>query len=263
MLVVTEAQQTTAAVGGLGQVRLAALTLFEPGELAERLPVVELAQQCAEETVRYYRNEAIDGRYGYQLFRRAIVFRDDQAWREVERVYRGQLERWARGNRLYPHAGEDAEALANRALENLWRRVDARGFAGFPNLSSILGYLQRSVYNLVIDAARMRTREQQRAEALGQSLAGRAVLSAQGHALDRVRAHELWSSVRDHCRNERELRIAYCYLVLSLKPSDIQALFPTMFASTSVINATLATLLKRLRRSPSLRRQFQDAPAVH
>lgn len=262
MLVMSEAHGAP-AIGGLGCVRLAMLTLYEPAELVERLPVDQLAQQCAEETMRYYRSETIDGRYGYQLFRRAIVLHDDHAWREVERIYRGQLERWARTNRLFPQAGEEAEALANRALENLWRRVDATGFAGFPNLSSILGYLQRSVHNLVIDAARMRTREQQRAEALGQSLASRVVPTPQGYALDQVQAAEIWALVREQCRNEREQRVAYCYLVLGLKPSDILALFPAVFGSTAVINATLATLLKRLRRSPALRRQRQEAGVIH
>lgn len=250
-----------AVSGSLGRVRLAALTLYEPAELIKRLPVDDLAEQCADETLRYYRCEAIDGRYGYQLFRRAIVNRDERAWQELERIYRGQLERWARCHRLYAQAGEEAEALANRALENLWRRVDAEGFASFPNLSSLLGYLQRSIHNLVIDYARMGMREQQRARALGQALVGRPALSPQGRALDHVRADEIWSMVRDHCRHEREQCVAYCYLVLGLKPADILALYPETFATTAAINATLATLLKRLRRSPALKQQRLETAA--
>lgn len=255
MLVDSYAPTAQAMVGGLGRVRLASLTLYGASEVVEHLALADLAEQCAAETVRYYRSEAIDGRYGYQLFRRAIVLQDELAWREIERIYRSHLERWARSARLYPYAGEDAEALANRALENLWRRVDPAAFASFPNLSSILGYLQRSVNNLVIDAARTRTREQQRAEALGQSLIGRIPPSPQGRAFDHVRTSEIWAVVERHCRNEREHQVAYCYLVLGLKPSDILALMPATFTSTVAINATLATLLKRLRRSPAVREQ--------
>jgi DNA-directed RNA polymerase specialized sigma24 family protein len=248
-------------VGCLGRTRLAAIVLYEPTEVLSRLPVDDLAEQCAEETLRYYRAEANDGRFGYQLFRRAIVSRDELAWEALERIYRAQLVRWARCHRLYAQAGEEAEELANRALENLWRRVDAEGFAAFPNLNSILGYLQRSVYNLVIDQARMRAREQQRAQALGQALASRVLPTPQGRALDRVRADEIWTLVREHCRNEREERVAYCYLVLALKPSDILALYPEIFGATAVVNATLATLLKRLRRSPVLRQLCRETLA--
>jgi DNA-directed RNA polymerase specialized sigma24 family protein len=261
MIVVAPVGQRRATVGCLGRSRLAGIVLYEPTDAIERMPLGFLAEQCAEETLRYYRAEANDGRYGYQLFRRAIVSRDEQAWEAIERIYRTQLVRWARCHRLYAQAGEEAEELANRALENLWRRVDADGFAAFPNLNSILGYLQRSIYNLVIDQARMRTREQQRAQALGQSMVGRLVPTPQGRALDQVRADEIWSIVREHCRNEREELVAHCYLVLGLKPSDILALHPQIFASTAVINATLATLLKRLRRSPALKRQCQESLA--
>jgi DNA-directed RNA polymerase specialized sigma24 family protein len=242
----------------LGKTRLDSLTLYEPGALMESLPVACLEEHCYEETLRYYRSEANDGRFGYQLFRRAIVERDEAAWQAVERIYRGQLERWARCHRLYQQAGEEAEALANRALENLWRRVDPDTFNSFPNLNSLLGYLQRCVYNLVIDQARMRAREQQRTQALGQALAGQVVPSPQGRALDHVRAGELWETVRAQCRNEREECVAYCYLVLALKPSDILALHGELFPSTATVNAILATLLKRLRRSPTLRRQCAE-----
>jgi hypothetical protein len=133
--------------------------------------------------------------------------------------------------------------------------------AAFPNLSSLLGYLQRCVCNLVIDQARMRAREQQRAQALGQALAGRLPSTPQGRALDRVRAEEIWHTVRALCRNEREQCVAYCYLMLGLKPSDILAWYPVEFGTTATINAVLATLLKRLRRNPALRRQYQETLA--
>jgi DNA-directed RNA polymerase specialized sigma24 family protein len=236
----------------LGKARMASLVLYEPTELLEALPLMSLEERCQEETLRYYRAEFSDGRYGYQLFRRAIVRQDDQAWRAVERVYQAQLVRWARCHRLYVQAGEEAEALANRALENLWRRVGAESFASFPNLNSILGYLQRSIYNLIIDQARMRVREQQRATALGLAMSSLVTPTPQGRALDRVRADEIWAMVRALCRGDREVRVAYSYLVLAMKPSDILAVFPNEFGTTAAINTVLATLLKRLRRNPLL-----------
>jgi DNA-directed RNA polymerase specialized sigma24 family protein len=248
----------SSTIGYLGTARIASLMLHDIGETMEHMPVGHLEERCYEETMRYYQREACDGRYGYQLFRRALVSRDQWAWEALERIYRSQLTRWARSHRLYAQAGEEAEALANRALENLWRRVGPASFDAFPNLNSILGYLQRCVYNLVIDQARMRAREQQRAHALAEALAGYVPTTPQSRALDRVRADEIWAVVRAHCRNEREERVAYSYLVLGLKPSDILALNPDLFETTTAINAMLATLLKRLRRSPAMRRECEE-----
>jgi DNA-directed RNA polymerase specialized sigma24 family protein len=248
----------TMTIASLGSVRISALMLYDAAELMERMPVGHLEERCYEETLRYYQRELCDGRYGYQLFRRALVCRDQWAWEALERIYRSQLVRWARSHRLYAQSGEEAEALANRALENLWRRVGPASFDAFPNLNSILGYLQRCVHNLVIDQARMRAREQQRAQALGEAMAGQVAPTAQGRALDQVRAGEIWSVVQAHCRNTREERVAYSYLVLGLKPSDILALYPDLFLNTTAINAVLATLLKRLRRSPAMRREYEQ-----
>lgn len=242
------------SVGCLGSSRLSSLMLYDTIELVQRMPVRSLEAHCYEETLRYYQHEPCDGRYGYQLFRRALVGRDESAWEALERVYRAQLVRWARSHRLYEQSGEEAEEYANRALENLWRRVGPARFDAFPNLNSILGYLQRSVHNLVIDQARVRTREQQRAQALAEAMMGDLSPTPQVRALDQVRAGEIWELVQAHCRHEREELVAYCYLVLSLKPSDILALYPAVFGTTATINALLATLLKRLRRSPVLRR---------
>lgn len=229
-------------------------------EAVELMSIHCLEERCAEETQRYYHSGIHDSRYGYQLFRLAIVERDHQAWAAIERLYRRQLMRWARGHRLYDQISEEAEALANRALENLWRRVGPTSFDDFNNLSSILGYLQRCVYNLVIDHARSQARERQRTQALAQeqAMAWPIHPTPQVRALDQVRAGEIWSTVRSLCRNDREVLAAYCYLVLNLKPSDIMACYPVEFGSTAAIHTLLATLLKRLRRSPLLRRECEE-----
>ena len=246
----------------LGTSRLSSLVIYEAEGTMETMPITALEAHCYEETLRYYQRLPCDGRYGYQLFRRALVTRDPGAWESVGRVYQSQLVRWARSHRLYEQTGEEAEEFANRAFENLWRRVGPARFDAFPNLNSILGYLQRCVQNLVIDQARVRAREQQRTQALADSMLGALAPSPQGWALDRVRADEIWEAVRAHCRNEREELVAYCYLVLQLKPSDILALYPEQLGATATINALIATLLKRLRRSPALRSQCQDVLEV-
>jgi hypothetical protein len=202
---------------------------------------------------------AIDERAGYQLFRSALVQRDQQAWTALERRYREQLARWARSHRLFIHAGEDAEALANQALTKLWLTVGPERFDAFPTLSSLLGYLRRCVQTLVIDEARLRTAEQRRARRMEQALMTRPATSPAGEALERARAGELWSEVRRACRDDLEERLAYGYLVLGLKPADLLALTPDLPGGAATINRILARLLRRLRRSQRLRQHWHEA----
>ena len=201
--------------------------------------------------------ETADDGDGYQLFRAALVQRDQAAWAAIERRYGAQLARWARGRRLYAQAGEEAEALANQALLRLWLTIGPDRFDAFPTLSSLLAYLRCCVNTLVIDQARLRLAEQRRIERLEQSLAARTAPSPAAEALERVRAGELWEAVRRECRDELEERLAYGYLMLGLKPSDLLAAMPTLPGGTATINGVLARLLRRLRRSQRLRQQWQ------
>jgi hypothetical protein len=218
---------------------------------------------CADDETRgTRRGEVSDGRYGYELFRRALEEQDQRAWVAVAQIYQGHLVRWARGHRLYRQAGEEAEALANRTLEHLWRWVGPAEFAAFPTLSSLLAYLHRCVGTIVIDHARAHLREQQRVRALQQASMRQPSSTPHGRALDRATERELWAIVRAHCRDEREEWVAYGTLMLGLKPRHVLALAPDRFASTATVNAVLAMLRRRLRRSAVLRRHLMHRPVA-
>jgi hypothetical protein len=221
------------------------------------LPVDRLADRCAEELADFARQGASDGRHGHQLFRRALVERDPRAWEALAAVYGPCLDRWARAHPLFIRSGEEAAAVANQALAQLWLQVGAARFAAFPTLACLLGYLRRCVDHLVIDAARARARERARAVALRRALASRGGASATGGALARVEAAELWALVRAQCRGEQEERLAYGALVLGLPPRELLALDEGTFGSVAAINAGLTNLRRRLRRSPALRQRLR------
>lgn len=251
-------------IGLLGASRLAGLILHAPAtpEFVETMPIDQLERHCLEETIRYLAHWHHDDRFGYQLFRRAIVERDQAAWAAIERIYHGQLTRWARAHRLFGQAGEEAEALANRALAYVWQRIDAAGFADFPTLSSLLAYLHRCISSMVVDQVRLRLREQRRAEAMGLAIADAATPTPQNQALDQARADEIWAMVDQLCRDDQERRLAYCHLVLEMRPAEILACHPDQFDHVGIIYTQLATLLKRLRRNPLLRQQCQETLAM-
>jgi hypothetical protein len=76
-------------------------------------PVAELARRCAEEMVCYRRGRPYDPRHCYELFRRALVGRDEEAWAALYSQYQRLMRRWV------AHAPGDPDGLVNQAFERL------------------------------------------------------------------------------------------------------------------------------------------------
>src|SRR5262249_33810519 len=91
---------------------------------------------------------------GYDLFRRAVVERDADAWATIAERYRRLLISWAVRCPAAQEAGEFSEDLADRALARAWAALSPERFAAFPSLAALLAYLRTCVAAAAIDAAR-------------------------------------------------------------------------------------------------------------
>jgi DNA-directed RNA polymerase specialized sigma24 family protein len=81
----------------------------------------------------------------YELFRRAIVERDVDAWAAIAGRYRQLLISWVVRCPGADHLGESYEDLADEALARAWRALSPEHFAAFPSLAALLAYLRRCV----------------------------------------------------------------------------------------------------------------------
>src|SRR5262247_3994627 len=89
--------------------------------------------------------------YGYELFRRAIVERDEDAWAEITVRYRRLLISWAGQCSAKLEIAEYGDDIADQAIARAWRALAPAQFATFPNLAALLGYLRACVAAVVID----------------------------------------------------------------------------------------------------------------
>ncbi|MDQ2996368.1 MAG: sigma-70 family RNA polymerase sigma factor, partial [Chloroflexota bacterium] len=69
---------------------------------------------------------------GYELFRRAIVERDDQAWIESAARYRPLLAAWASRCSASAALAESYDDLADQAFARAWSALSPERFASFP-----------------------------------------------------------------------------------------------------------------------------------
>jgi DNA-directed RNA polymerase specialized sigma24 family protein len=191
---------------------------------------------------------------GYELFRRAVVERDGDAWASIAANYRGLMMAWAARSNAIEVAGECCEDLADEALARAWMALSPQHFESFPNLAALLAYLRACVAAAVIDAARGRQSFERALQHVGHQYSP----SPEHDALAKMSGEELWRLLADTAASVAErvaLRERY---VFGLQPRRIQARHPELFADVRVVYTALRNLSERLRRHKGLRGLYDD-----
>src|SRR5919197_3581923 len=101
---------------------------------------------------------ATDDARDYELLRRAICERDDDAWAAVLERYTRLVRSWVRQHPTAADHPGDEDARVNRAFERFWRAVTPERFAGFANLASLLMYLKMCAGTVTLDEVRSASR---------------------------------------------------------------------------------------------------------
>lgn len=79
-----------------------------------------LALRCGQESERFFRRQDYDPRYCFELFRRAILHRNSQAWEIIYTQYRPLVAGWVERHPTFPTSHEENEYFVNRAFEKMW-----------------------------------------------------------------------------------------------------------------------------------------------
>jgi RNA polymerase sigma factor (sigma-70 family) len=225
------------------------------------LTLAGIAHRCTQETERYFRRRGHDPRYCFELFRRAIVDRDQRAWEHVYAQYRPLVIHWVRRHSAFPGSGEEAPYFVNRAFEKMWTALTPAKFDRFRDLSPLLRYLQMCVHSAILDQVRAAEQRVVDAEAetmrAGEEEDGAAV---EAQALARVRREELWRAIDARLHDEKERCVVYGSFVLALKPRELCAQYRDTFRDVREVYRVKENVLARLRRDAELARLFgQDA----
>lgn len=195
---------------------------------------------------------------GYELFRRAIVERDDDAWAEIAMRYRRLLIAWAGQCSAKVQIAEDGDAIADQALARAWRALSSAEFAAFPNLAALMAYMRACVAAVVIDANRSQVAYErvQQCVRLGDVATPEDLLMAQWAR------EELWRCAIEVAATPQERAILIDSFVFELPPRAIHARHPRLFASVDDVYAIKRNLLNRLQRSRAIRDLRAEALAV-
>jgi DNA-directed RNA polymerase specialized sigma24 family protein len=200
-----------------------------------------------------YQHELSD-REGYDLFRRAIEERCDEAWSAIYTRYRPLLVAWSRQSHARTPSAEAAEDLADRALARAWAALTPERFAQFAGLPALLSYLRACVTATVIDSSRIEvTRDR-----AYQKLVSHAVLTPEQIVVDESVRVALWRTIAPLVASDRERIVLIESFVLALAPRQIHTRHPDYFTDVGEVYGAKRNLINRLLRSRDLQRLYDE-----
>lgn len=214
-----------------------------------------LARRALAESRRFYRHEEYEPRFAYELFRRALVERDEAAWSTIFEQYSPLVEHWARRTGAFTVSGETSDYFVSAAFTRFWRAIPAERFSSFPSLASLLNYLRRCATCVVIDSAR----SQSFADLLPEESVNwndQRLGHADEEATERVSRDEFWRLIDGLLSSEAERVIVRGSYLLGMKPGDIFAEWGRLFNSVEEVYTLKRGLLMRLRKSAELRGMY-------
>jgi DNA-directed RNA polymerase specialized sigma24 family protein len=187
---------------------------------------------------------------GYELFRRAILLHDGDAWIEISARFRPMLIAWAGQCSASGSTDDQCEDIADRALARAWAALTPGRFEQFPTLAALLAYLRTCISATAIDAARAQV---VRDRTYGK-LEVNQVATPEEVVLDEIERGELWQAAIEAAASERERVVLVESFQFELPPRAILSRHPDLFTTISEVYLAKRHVLGRLQRSAAVRR---------
>ena len=213
------------------------------------LSLPSIVHRCSVETQRFFNRLSHDNRFCYELFRRAIEFQDQLAWRHVYTIFSPLVTGWVLRHPSFKDLDEEASYFVNRALERLWSAVPAEKFKQYGTLEALLRYLQMCVHSVIVDYVRkIKLATLPIYEAVQETVAESGE-SLEDRIFSNIERSEFWLEISQYLKNDHEKIVIYNGFVLGLKSREILEKHPQSFDNVQEIYRVRKNVLARLKRN--------------
>jgi hypothetical protein len=205
---------------------------------------VELAAQCLRELDNYRRGEPYTDAYGVELFRRATVQGDQDAWAWMQQCFSGLVRGWLL---RHPHREaacrlESEENYVAQTFERFWQATTLMHSIEFRTMASALQYLRACLNGTIVDTLRAYSRPRQiplpEPEEPGEL-----------QLEDDSESSKVWDILKTILPNRGEQRLAYLLYHCGLKPREIVRFCPQEFSDVHEIYRLRRNIMERLLRN--------------
>ena len=198
-------------------------------------------RQCAEFTLRYC----------YELFR----VRDAAARSAGVGVNHPAI--WAADAKLGGAArpicatGENVDFFVNGACAKLWERITPEKFANFPDVKSILRYLQMCLHSSITDY--VRAHNVMTVEFGEDELKEERVMVVADNTSERAHRNAFWDAVNARLKDDKERLVIRGLFVYGMKPGELMTHHPKTFRDVKEIYSIRENVIDRLARDGNLK----------
>lgn len=195
-----------------------------PKPLPGLMGISELTDHCMSEINNYRCGEPSNDQYALDLFRRALVQRDQLAWEVIQQRFNGMMLHWMRIHPMREAACcfDSEENYVAQAFTRFWLATSVNQKIEFRTLAAALRYLRASLNGAILDTLRAYSR----AHEIPLPEPGEpGELVAEGQ--DDV--GELWAVIQGLLPDKRQPRVAYLLFHCHLKPREILRYCPREF----------------------------------
>ncbi len=215
----------------------------------------KLTHLCSENNDHFQKNrKRSDGRYCYELIQRAIVGMDDDAWEHLYTLYYPRMTAKIRG-KIGEETAVTADDLAQDAFIKFQRYVTPDKWAKFPNLATVLSYMDMCAQTTIIDYYRSRERQKR----LHDSIVSAQSTAQTSHIqLDNDIEKRLWVLINHQCKHPEDKLLAELSWVMGLPPRKIAKRFPDKFKNTKAVSEQKRNLWQRLQRNSDIRALYEE-----
>src|SRR5574340_779858 len=197
-------------------------------DLPAQMSLTALANRCMREIEKYRRKEPYNDQYCLEIFHRAMVQHNEDAWDILQNRFSPIVMSWVRN-----HAQRDVacrhqseEDFVQDAFVRAWQ-ASTRNILEFDSMAAALCYLKLCLQGAMIDSLRAYSRPKE----VPMPDPGSDIHYMEEPATeDDYEDSDLWDAIKSLIPNERECRLAYLIYVNGLKAREIVRLVPDEFS---------------------------------
>jgi hypothetical protein len=209
------------------------------------MSLTDLAQRCTSEMNKYRRREPSDDQYCLEIFRRAVVQRENDAWAVLQRQFSENVRLWfgRHPSRQAALRLDGEQSYIDDALRRFWQAVSEQKLA-FHTLASVLSYLHLCLNCAIMDALRAYSRpKEEPIPDYGQ------VDMDEPSVEESYQESELWEIIEALLPGEKERRMAFLHFHCNLKPREIIRYCPGEFSCEDEIYRLKRNIMERILRN--------------
>jgi len=222
------------------------------------MSVEALALECAQQSNSFRRSSSYNDAFCLELFRRAIVLKNQDAWSAIYVQFHKLVLSWVCSRiNCAEHAPDD---IVHDAFVRFTRAFTSQQFRQHNQMKSVMAYLQRCAFAAAYD----HNRRVRRVDFITDSLDDDGVIerlvtssdTVEREIVQTIEARWVWDRVLSHCQNEADRLVVRRIFVEGMKPDQVQRDHAGLFPSIQSVYQATRNLRDRLRRDEDLAATF-------